>query len=36
MNRMFETPVGLVLIGVSAVLLTLGALWLRKVVSFKF
>ncbi|MCU1530497.1 MAG: type secretion system protein [Arthrobacter sp.] len=36
MNPMFETPIGLVLLGVSAVLLTLGALWLRKVVSFKF
>ncbi|MET3933123.1 type II secretion system F family protein [Arthrobacter sp. OAP107] len=36
MNPFVETPIGLVLMGVSAVLLTLGALWLRKVVSFKF
>jgi tight adherence protein B len=36
MNPFVETPIGLVLMGVSAVLLVLGALWLRKVVSFKF
>jgi tight adherence protein B len=36
MDPFVETPVGLVLMGASAVLLTLGGLWLRKVVSFKF
>lgn len=36
MDPFVESPVGLVLMGVSCVLLTLGALWLRKVVSFKF
>ena len=36
MDPLFENPIGWVLIGVSAVLLTVGALWLRKVVSFKF
>jgi tight adherence protein B len=36
MDPFVESPVGMVLMGVSVVLLTLGGLWLRKVVSFKF
>lgn len=36
MDPFVESPVGVVLMGVSAILLTLGGLWLRKVVSFKF
>jgi tight adherence protein B len=31
-----ESPLGFVLIGVAVVMLTVGALWLRKVVSFSF
>jgi tight adherence protein B len=36
MDSMVQTPLGLVMIGVAAVLLTAGGLWLRKVVQFKF
>ncbi|PNH81146.1 type II secretion system F family protein [Arthrobacter sp. AFG20] len=36
MDPMVESPIGLVMIGVSLVLLVIGGLWLRKVVSFKF
>jgi tight adherence protein B len=36
MDPMVETPMGLVMIGVAALLLTAGGLWLRKVVKFKF
>jgi tight adherence protein B len=31
-----ESPLGFVLIAVAVVMLTVGALWLRKVVSFSF
>lgn len=34
--KFVETPLGYILMGVAAVMLTIGALWLRKVVSFKF
>lgn len=36
MDRMVQTPLGLVMTGVAALLLTAGGLWLRKVVQFKF
>jgi tight adherence protein B len=36
MNPMFEHPLGLVMIAVSAVMLVLGGLWLKKIVSFTF
>lgn len=36
MDPLFQNPIGLILIALSAVLLTVGAIWLKKVVSFKF
>lgn len=36
MDPLFQSPVGLVLIAVSVVLLSIGALWLRNVVKFRF
>ncbi len=36
MNPMVQTPLGLAMIGVAALLFTAGGLWLRKVVQFKF
>jgi tight adherence protein B len=36
MDRMVQTPLGLMMVGAAAVLLTAGGLWLRKVVQFKF
>ncbi|MHA7272258.1 type II secretion system F family protein [Arthrobacter sp. TMT4-20] len=36
MDPMFSHPIGFVLMGVSLILLAVGALWLKKVVSFKF
>ena len=36
MNAMFTHPLGWVLIGVSFVLMTIGALWMRKIIDLKF
>lgn len=36
MDPMVQTPLGLAMIGVAALLFTAGGLWLRKVVQFKF
>lgn len=36
LNAFVESPLGLLLLAASAVMLTIGGLWLRKVVSFKF
>ena len=36
MDPMVQTPLGLAMLGVAALLLTAGGLWLRKVVQFKF
>ena len=36
MDPMVQTPLGLAMIGVAALLFTAGGFWLRKVVQFKF
>jgi tight adherence protein B len=36
MDPMFENPLGWILIGVSVVLMTIGSLWLRKIIDLKF
>ncbi|MHA7295307.1 type II secretion system F family protein [Arthrobacter sp. HLT1-21] len=36
MNPLFQHPVGYLIMGISAVLLLVGGLWMKKVVSFKF
>jgi tight adherence protein B len=35
-GKFVENPLGFVMIGAALVMLTLGSLWMRKVVSFKF
>jgi tight adherence protein B len=35
-GKFVESPIGFAMIGAAAVMLTLGSLWMRKVVSFKF
>jgi tight adherence protein B len=35
-GKFVENPIGFVMIGAAAIMLTLGSLWMRKVVSFKF
>jgi tight adherence protein B len=36
MDKFTQSPLGFMLMGLAAVLLITGGLWLRKVVSFKF
>ena len=36
MNPMFTNPLGWVMIGASAVMMTLGSLWMRKIIDLKF
>ena len=36
MDPMVQTPMGLAMVAVAALLFTAGGLWLRKVVQFKF
>jgi len=36
LNRLFEGPIGYAMITAAIILLVVGGLWLRKVISFKF
>jgi tight adherence protein B len=36
MNAMFTHPLGWVMVGASFVLMTIGALWMRKIIDLKF
>ncbi|WP_426990050.1 type II secretion system F family protein [Pseudarthrobacter sp. Y6] len=36
MNPMFTNPLGWIMIGASAVMMTLGSLWMRKIIDLKF